>query len=281
MFDTAMLAVPTFPRLEEYAGVWAYEPARFAVLTDYMRSFDFARHMAAGPPPPRQSTVRTAPAKGGQSVAIIEAAGTLMKQQPSVGGTSTIQLRRDIRTAANDPTVSAILLAVDSPGGTVSGTEDLAADVRAAAKIKPVWGHIDGTGASAAYWFVSQADMVYASGGTTLVGSIGAFQTVVDSSEAAAKEGVKVLVFRTGPVKGAGVPGTEITDDQKAMFQGLVDSAQQYFDAAVRSGRGISAAELAAVKSGEVFPAKAAMDRKLIDGIRPLDATLAALIKVT
>jgi len=272
-----MLAdLPAFPRLHEYFGLWAYEPEAFFAQWSLFRATDLTRH-AAAPAPGRSSTMTMEPGKNGQSVAVIGVGGTLMKQQSSMGGTSTIQLRRDIRTAANDPTVSGILLAIDSPGGAVAGMMSLAADVNAARRKKPLWAGIDDLGASAAYWLASQADAVYASSPTALVGSIGTIMTVYDVSKAAEAEGVKPLVFATGPLKGAGTPGTEITQEQRDYFQGLIDDTQQHFDAAVRKGRNLSAADLAKVRSGGVFPAAVAKDLKLIDGIQPLEKTLADL----
>lgn len=270
------LAVPRFPRLDEYFGAWAMEPERFFAGWQAITALDFARH-AAAPPPARTSTLEMVAGAGGRNVAVVKAAGTLMKQQSSTGGTSTVQLRRDIRQAAADPTVSGILLAIDSPGGTVAGTADLAADVAAARRKKPVWAHVDDLGASAAYWLASQADQVFANSPTALVGSIGTIMTVYDVSKAAEAEGVRPVVFATGPLKGTGTPGTPITDEQRAYMQGLVDDVQTHFDAAVRKGRGLSAAELAAVRTGAVFPAAEAKQLRLIDGIQPLDKTLAAL----
>lgn len=268
--------LPAFPRLNEYFGLWAHEPDTFFAQWRVIQGTDLVRH-AAAPAPGRSSTMTLEPGRNGQSVAVIGVGGTLMKQQSSMGGTSTIQLRRDIRTAASDPNVSGILLAIESPGGTVAGLMDLAADVNSARRKKPVWAGIADLGASAAYWLASQADAVYATSPTTLVGSIGTIMTVYDVSKAAEAEGVKPLVFATGPLKGAGTPGTEITQEQRDYFQGLIDDAQTHFDAAVRKGRGLSAADLAKVRSGAVFPAAVAKELKLIDGIQPLEKTLADL----
>ena len=270
------LTLPTFARLHEYFGAWAYEPERLFAQLRVIQSTDFAIHMAA-PQPPRPSNVQMTPAKNGKTVARIDMLGTLMKQQSSMGGTSTVQLRRDIRTAANDPNVSAILLAIDSPGGTVAGTFDLAADVKAARKQKPVWAHIDDLGASAAYWVASQADVIYANSPQALVGSIGTVMTIYDVSKSATAQGVEALVFATGPLKGAGTPGAAVTEEQRAYYQTLVENIQVQFDAAVKSGRGMTATQLAAVRSGGVFLASEAVGLKLIDGIRPLDKTLAEL----
>jgi len=262
--------------MHEYFGAWAHEPERLLAQWQMVRSIDFARHMAA-PQPARPTNVETVPGKSGQSVAVIKIAGTLMKQQSSMGGTSTTQLRRDIRTAANDPSVSGLLLAIDSPGGTVAGTADLADEVSKARRRKPVWAHIDDLGASAAYWVASQADAIFANTHTALIGSIGTVMTFYDESKAAANGGVEVLVFATGPLKGAGTPGSAITEEQRAYFQKMIESSQVHFDAAVKSGRGMTQTQLNAVRTGGVFLASEALSLKLIDGIRPYEKTLAEL----
>lgn len=238
---------------------------------------EFWQRLAGPTPSARASTIDLVPGRTGKSVAVLKLLGVMSKA--GWYGASTTQFRADLRKAAADPNVSGILLAVDSPGGTVAGTADLAADVKAARKQKPVWAHVDDLGASAAYWTASQADAVFANSSTALVGSIGTIATMYDVSAMAEKAGIKPLVFSTGPLKGAGVEGTPITTEQQAYFAGLVADAQTAFDAAVKSGRGLTANQLDAVKSGGVFPATEALRLKLIDGIRPLEATLSELAK--
>ena len=278
MHDALRIDAPQFARLDEWYGLWAIEPVRFARMLDVLRSTDLHRHAAAGVPA-RASTLEMIGGRNGKSIALLRATGTLMKQQPSMGGTSTIQLRRDLRQAASDPNVSGILLAIDSPGGTVSGIGDLAADVKSARKQKPVWSHIDDLGASAAYWLASQSDAVFANSPTALVGSIGTVMTIYDTSAMAEKEGVKPLVFATGPLKAAGAPGTVVTEEQASYFSKMVSDTQASFDDAVKRGRGLSATQLATVRSGAVYLAPEAQSLKLLDGIRPLDVTLAELAK--
>jgi signal peptide peptidase SppA len=270
------LHVPVFPRLDEYVGVWAMEPLAFRALWELIGRSDLAAHMAehATAPHRLESRVELVAGKGGRTVAMIPVTGTLMKQQSSFGGTSTVQLRRDIRQAAADPGVAAILLGIDSPGGTTAGLQDLATEVQNARKSKPVWAHVDDLAASAAYWVASQAEAIYANAPTALVGSIGTYLTIYDQSAAAEKEGIKALLFATGPIKGAGTPGTVVTEEQQTYFQGIVDGMQAEFDTAVRSGRKLSAAELQAVRTGAVWKAAEARTRKLIDGIQPLQKTI-------
>lgn len=274
-----LIRVPFFPRVEEFVGVWAMEATAFSTALELIQRMDLVAHMQTPAPPLRAAMEKTVTSTG-KTVAVIRMLGTLMKQQTSMSeGSSTIQIRRELRQAAADPDVSAILLAIDSPGGTVAGTDDLAADVRNARKSKPVWAFIDDLGASAAYWIASQAERVFANSQTALVGSIGTLMTVYDFSGAAEKEGIKTFVFQTGSLKGSGVPGSVISEEQVQYFQGLVNSAQESFDAAVRKGRGLSEKQLAAVRSGAVFSAGEALDRKLIDGIRSFDQAINELAK--
>jgi signal peptide peptidase SppA len=272
------LAVPEFPRLADYVGLWAIYPPHFLAYWHAATSTDLAAHVrAALPKPPEPKPTEMVPSKGGRSVAVVRVERTLMKQRPSLGGTSTVDVRRSVRSAANDPNVSGILLAIDSPGGTVAGTDDLAREVKAARRKKPTWAFVEDLGASAAYWVASQAGAIYANSPTALVGSIGTVMTVYDESKAAESQGVRPLVFATGPLKGAGEPGTAITEEQSAYLQGIVNQTQAVFDGAVRSGRNLSAAELGAVRSGGVFLASEAQRLRLIDGIKSFDATLDAL----
>lgn len=277
-FAEYLLPVPRFARLSDYFGMWCMEPAALTAFVDLVSRTDMAAHMAAFRPQPQETITQRVATKGGKSVAVVRLAGTMTKAAGSFGGTSTVQARKDLRAAAADADVNGILLAIDSPGGAISGTADLAADVARARRKKPVWAHIDDLGASAAYWVASQADQIFANSATALVGSIGTYGSVTDLSGAAEKGGVKVRVFRSGPLKGAGaVPGDPLTDEQAAHLQRTVDETQKHFAAAVKAGRGMSAAQLEAVSSGGVWLAHEAKDLKLIDGIRPLETTLAAL----
>jgi protease-4 len=138
--------------------------------------------------------------------------------------------------------------------------------------------HIDDLGASAAYWIASQADKITANQPSALVGSIGTIQVIYDQSAAAEQQGIRPLVFATGPLKGLGTPGTKVTEEQAAHVQSLVDSVQVNFDAAVMKGRRMSAKELAAVRHGGVMTATQALNAKLIDAIQPLGKTIVEMM---
>lgn len=272
------LHVPRFPRATDYAGCWAIEPQAGAALWARAQRTNLAAHVAEAASPKLRADYQVTTAPNGERVAVVYLIGTLMKAQSSMGsGTSTVQARREIRKAAADPDVSAILLAIDSPGGTVSGTADLAEEVKQAAGKKPLWAYCDDLCASAAFWVASQAERVFANNGTAMVGSIGTLAVVYDLSAMAEAEGVKPLVFGTGPLKGAGTPGAPVTEEQQAYFRALVNDSQTSFDAAVRRGRGLSEKKLAEAKTGGVFLAADAQARGLIDGIAGFDSVVAQL----
>ena len=212
------------------------------------------------------------------SVALLSLSGPMTKAGSgslSDGG-STVQLRRQVRQAGADPDVSAILLTIDSPGGEVAGTGDLAADVKSAAQAKPLYAYIEDLGASAAYWVASQANAVYANPGAR-VGSIGTYMAVADSSGMADKMGVKVHVVKAGDYKGAGVPGAPLTDDHLAHFQQQVNDLNSQFVGAVQRGRGMTDGQMKDMADGRVYVGAKARTAGLVDGITSRDAVLTKL----
>lgn len=203
---------------------------------------------------------------GPNGIAILPMMGHMMKQGSSFGGCSTVACRRLIRQAVRSDNVNGLMLYVDSPGGSVPGTAELAEEVARARKTIPVRAHVEDTGASAAYWVASQAESITCNK-MGEVGSIGCVAAISDSSKMAEAQGVKVHVISTGPHKGAGVPGSPVTDEQLAVFQEQVHDVNAHFLDAVRAARGFNDEQLAAASDGRVFIAEKARDRGLIDGV--------------
>ena len=187
-----------------------------------------------------------------------------------------------MRQAVADPAVESILLLVDSPGGQVSGLHDLAMDVRRAAIQKPVYAYCEDLCASAGYYVASQANFVYA-GPTAMVGSIGTYAVVWDMSQMFAEAGVTVHVVKDGDQKGAFTEGTEVTPEQLARLQQIVDFYSNQVRKTVSDTRsealggplqkGVSPA------GGMVFMGAEARRVGLVDKITTLDLTLAEMKK--
>ena len=128
-------------------------------------------------------------------VAVIEMEGIVAKRMSLFtkisGGISTYHVQEQFSAAMADPKVRGILLNIDSPGGGIDGTADLAGMIHSARGEKPVVAFTDGVMASAAYWIGSAADAVYISGDTSQVGSIGVVAAHMDISKAEEMIGVK------------------------------------------------------------------------------------------
>lgn len=214
-----------------------------------------------------------------EGVAIFQWTGAMQKGHSKFGGVATVDQRKYLRAAVADPEVGAILLVIDSPGGTVAGTQSLADDIRAADARKPVIAHFEDLGASAAYWTGSQARRVSANR-SAMIGSLGTFGVIEDSSGKAEAEGVKVHVLSTGPHKGAFVDGAPVTTEQLAEYQRIIDQLNEQFIQAVIGGRRMPEAQGRALFDGRVHLAADAKSLGLIDAVETMDGALAEATKL-
>jgi signal peptide peptidase SppA len=175
------------------------------------------------------------------------------------GATSAEEIGEAIREASGREDVKAVLLNIDSPGGTVTGTPELAAAVANLNKRKPVYAFSSGLMCSAAYWVASQARAIYATP-SAQVGSIGVVQAVIDNSAALDKAGIKVEVFSVGKYKAIGAPGTPLTDDQRELISSnLAEIARDFHAAVLAKGRAIPAEAM----EGQTFSGKQAQRHNL------------------
>ena len=206
--------------------------------------------------------------------AVLTLTGGMMKGRSKFGGVSTVDARRFLRMAVADSEVGALLLVIDSPGGTVAGTQTLGDEIRAADAVKPTLAHIEDLGASAGYWAASQARRISANR-SALVGSLGTFGVIEDTSGKAQAEGVKVHVISTGPHKGMGVDGAPVTSAQLAEYQRMIDDLNGLFMQAVQTGRRMPQEQAAALFDGRVHVAGKAKELGLLDAVQSLDQALA------
>lgn len=212
-------------------------------------------------------------------VALIRLVDQMTKTPSKFGGTSTVLTRRAIRQALSAEDINSLLLAVDSPGGMVAGTMELADEVLAATYSKPVAAFYEDMAASAAVWGTVYAQRITATR-MTQVGSIGVFAEVVDSSGAAEREGLKVYIRSTGAFKGLGAPGTEVPPELLSEIDQLVQGMGEQFFAAVRVGRNMGPQKLAAVTTGQVWLAPKAQELGLIDGVETFEQAVVAASKM-
>lgn len=209
-------------------------------------------------------------------VAIIDANGPLFKRANLMtaisGATSYTIMRADLQAALDEPTVNAIILNIDSPGGEASGADELAQAIYDARGKKPIVAYVGGTGASAAYWLASAADKIVVSP-TSVLGSIG---VQVAYRESAPKAGEKSYRFVSSqsPNKNPEL-GTDAANSQ---IQQTIDAMAQVFVETVARNRGVATETvLTDFGQGGIFVGKAAVEAGLADSIGTFEAVLAEL----
>lgn len=184
------------------------------------------------------------------------------------GGISTEIIKERIDAAINDNDVKGIFLTIDSPGGSVDGTIDLANTIFKAKDKKPILAFGDGLMASAAYWIGSAASYVIASNTTTQIGSIGVISSHVENTEQLKKEGVKVTMFSSGKYKRIGNQYEPLSKTDKSYIQDKLDYLYSIFVNSVAEFRGEKIDYvLKNMAEGKILIGNQALKNRLIDNI--------------
>lgn len=205
------------------------------------------------------------------NVGIINIHGVIEKGVGALQKTSGMTDVDDISDALDDleqDNVDGILLNIDSPGGTVSGVPELATKIKAMSAKMPIVSFTDSLMASAGYWLGSQAWAIIASP-SSVVGSIGVYNAILDQSKAYENAGVKQTVIKAGKFKGIGIPGTTLTDEQIKYMQERVDYLYDQFKLSVVSGRKRRIDD--DVMQGQDFFGSQAVENGLIDSTGDID----------
>lgn len=267
--------------------------APWAILPDQLRRIDAlaAEHMKtadAGVQAAMQSKKGMAGTgmKIVDSVAVIELTGPLTKELSwatlLMGGTSMQEIGAQLRGAIEDPQVKGILLRIDSPGGSVDGTDTLAQRIRAAGAQKAVIALASGTMASAAYWAGSAASAVYLESSTTAMGSIGIVAAHRDISGLESRVGVKTTEISAGKFKRIASAHEPLSEAGRNTIQAQLDQLYSLFLGAVAQNRN---ATIDAVQNrmadGRIFIGQAAIDAGLADGFASEDELIARLSRGT
>ena len=218
-----------------------------------------------------------------RGVAIIPVMDVLSKNRTFFsylfGGTSMRDIGDALRNALQDSDVHSIVLHIDSPGGTVDGTEELTSLIFSARGNKPVVAYADGLMASAAYWIGSAADRIYIAGETTEVGSVGVVATHVDVSKQDEMWGEKWTEITAGKYKRIASMHAPLSDDGKAYIQGQVDEIYRIFVDSVAANRGLSVEQVLEAADGKVFMGRAAVDNGLVDDLKSLEDIITQLME--
>lgn len=204
----------------------------------------------------------------GDAVAVVHLAGPIQDSVTPFGGVVTPEmLRQRLETAESDPRIRAVVLRLDTPGGTVAASQELAQLV--ADFPLPVVVSMGDLTASGGYYLSASADRIVAHPGT-LTGSIGVIMTVLDVQGLLDKIGVKYDTVTAGEHKDMLAPG-RLTPERRAILQTMADQLYVQFVTAVAEGRGLPEDEVRALATGQPYTGTQALELGLVDALGGLD----------
>lgn len=213
-------------------------------------------------------------------IAVLPLLGSLFPRANMVtedsGGTSLQRFTAQFRALVQDPAVKAIVLDVDSPGGSIQGATEAATAILAARGSKPIVAVANVLMASAAYHVASAADEIVASPSARL-GSIGVFTAHVDRSAALAAAGEKVTMISAGEGKVDGHDAEPLSDETRAKIQRNVDQAYGIMVRDIANGRAVTADVVRGTWKAGIYFGAEAKALGLADRVATMDETLARL----
>jgi protease-4 len=185
-------------------------------------------------------------------------------------GTSVAEIKRILSRAEAEDDLLGIVLLIDSPGGTVNASDQITrmlTEFKSRTK-KPIYAHVDGLGASGAYYIASAADEINVAP-TSMTGSIGVIMQSMNVRGLLEKVGVEFRTFKTGKRKDMLSPFRDITEEEQQFIQAQLASMHERFVQQVLSGRGNRMQEqvLRETADGSVYTAEQATERGLVDSI--------------
>ena len=218
-------------------------------------------------------------------VAVINIEGTIVCGADSkenlfqqANGVTSGTIMKQIREAAADDSVKALVLRIDSGGGSATAAEEVGRELlrfKEQTK-KPIVATMGNTGASAAYWIAACAsDKIYANA-TTLTGSIGVYMPYMNTEELFKKIGITSDKIKSGPYKDILTNDRPMTPEEKEILQNIVDEIYDQFVYTVSAGRRMETSKVRAIADGRIYTGRQAKNIGLVDELGDYYDALAA-----
>lgn len=196
-------------------------------------------------------------------IALIRVEGVILDAQPTVG---------ELKKFGDSPSVKAIVLRIDSPGGGVVPSQEIYDAVKRVRNKsnKAVVASMGTVAASGGYYIASATDRIVANPGT-LTGSIGVIMEMANFEGLLKKIGVEGVVIKSGRFKDVGSPLRKMSDEDRQLLQAVMEDVHQQFIQAVAEGRSLDIAEVQSLADGRIFTGRQAKEAKLVDELGDLD----------
>ena len=208
-----------------------------------------------------KTTSASLPGVGADRVALVRLEGLLV---------SADALVEELNNYAEDSSIKAIVIRIDSPGGGVVVSQEIYNAVRNAKKEgKKIVASMGTVAASGGYYVAAAADKIVANPGT-LTGSIGVKMEFASVEKLLEKIGVRGMVVKAGEYKDIGSPFRDMTEQEKQLLQAVIDDVHNQFIEAVAEGRQLPAADVRAIADGRIFTGRQALSLKLVDQLGDL-----------
>jgi len=207
----------------------------------------------------------------GPRVAIVELEGLIAE---------TDDLVRELRQHRDNPSVRAVVIRINSPGGVVAPTQEVYdALLRVREAGKPVVASLGAVAASGGYYAAVAADQIYANPGT-LTGSIGVIMQLANVDTLLKKVGVDFVVVKAGQFKDIGNPARPMTPEERRVVQSLLEDVHGQFIEAVARGRKLDRSAVVQFADGRVFSGTQALALRMIDALGGLEDAVNAAAKL-
>ncbi|WP_332634411.1 signal peptide peptidase SppA [Halalkalibacter flavus] len=183
-----------------------------------------------------------------------------------------------IEQAGKDPNVEGIILRVNTPGGGVVESAEIHEKIVEAQTTydKPIYVSMGSMAASGGYYIAAPADKIVASP-QTITGSIGVIMESINVTELAENYGVKVNTIKSGPFKDIMSATREMTEEDRAILQSLIDESYDEFVRVIAEGRNMTESEVRTIGDGRIYSGNQALELDLIDELGTLDDTIAMM----
>jgi len=220
---------------------------------------------------------------GSSKILLLDLSGVLSEDLPSfsLGAPPPrvpllARVREELQKAEKDDRVRALIVRINSPGGTITASDVLYHELLAFKERRkvPVIAAIMDVGASGGYYAALAADTIVANP-TTVTGSIGVVMVTVNAQGLLEKIGVAPLAIKSGPMKDAGSPFRPLTEPERAVFQSIIDEMYGRFVGLIVKARKLPEDRVRAAADGRVYTAEQALRLGLVDRIGYLEDVVA------